>query len=266
MIMSELSHYFVFQDQQLWMLQTANTQQYELPSAPQVIPLQSHTLQQRALGTIHHVPCFCIELATDAVLPEHSKLIPLRQAFELLDPMWIPTACTALQTLHWHKSHQYCGQCGHQTYAISDPNLARRCSHCDAMTYPNAVCAIIVRIQKGDQILMARSPHFEPGVHALIAGFVEFGESAETAVHREVLEEVGIHITNIRYFASQSWPFTNTLLLGFTAEYESGDLTLDPIEIESAGWYTADTIPGMPSSSRSLSAQLIEDFLVHQKQ
>jgi NAD+ diphosphatase len=120
-------------------------------------------------------------------------------------------------------------------------------------------------IHRDDQILMARSPHFPPGVYGLIAGFVEAGESVEEAVHREVKEEVGLAIKNLRYFGSQAWPFPDSLMIGFFAEYESGDLLIDHSEIEEAGWYHYDQLPGHPSVTISIAYKLIKAFIAEKK-
>ena len=111
---------------------------------------------------------------------------------------------------------------------------------------------------------MSRSPHFPPGRYGLIAGFVEAGESIEAAAYREVEEEVGIKIKNLRYFGSQSWPFPDSLMIAFIAEYASGELIIDHNEIEDAGWYRYDNLPGKPSSSVSIAKKLIEHYIEEQ--
>ena len=120
---------------------------------------------------------------------------------------------------------------------------------------------MIVRIRKGDYILMARGLGFTPGAYGLIAGFVEPGESIEETIHREVMEEVGIRITNIQYVGSQPWPFPDSLMMGFTADYLSGEIVVDYTELETAGWYRYNELPGLPSSRLSLSSQLIQSFV-----
>jgi NAD+ diphosphatase len=113
---------------------------------------------------------------------------------------------------------------------------------------------------------MARSPHFIPGAYGLIAGFIEVGESIEEAVHREVKEEVSINIKNLRYFGSQPWPFPDSLMIGFIADYASGEINIDHEEIEAAGWYKFDNLPGRPSTRISIASQLIEHFVAEQRQ
>lgn len=110
---------------------------------------------------------------------------------------------------------------------------------------------------------MARSPHFLPGIYGLIAGFVETGESIEETVHREVAEEVGIKIKNLSYFGSQPWPFPDSLMIAFMAEYESGEIIIDKNEIEEAGWYRYDDLPGRPSMSFSIASTMLDNFINH---
>ena len=120
---------------------------------------------------------------------------------------------------------------------------------------------MIVLIHQDDHLLMARSAHFPPGVYGLIAGFVEAGESIEEAVHREVKEEVGLTIKSLVYCGSQPWPFPDSLMMAFTADYEAGEITMDQVEIEDAGWYKYDKLPGLPSMALSIAMKLIDDFV-----
>jgi NAD+ diphosphatase len=120
---------------------------------------------------------------------------------------------------------------------------------------------MIVAVEKGDSILLARSPHFPPGIYSVPAGFVEPGESAEEAVKREVFEETNIRIRDVRYFGSQPWPFPNSLMLGFTAEYADGEIRLGDGEIEDAGWYRYDEMPNLFPGNVSIAQWLMRDVL-----
>jgi NAD+ diphosphatase len=117
-----------------------------------------------------------------------------------------------------------------------------------------------VLIERGPEMLLARSPGFPPGVYSTIAGFVEPGESLEEAVHREVLEEVGIQVSDLRYFGSQPWPFPHSLMIGFVARWASGEIRMDPLEIEDARWFTATDLPTLPFPL-SIARKLVDDFL-----
>jgi NAD+ diphosphatase len=120
---------------------------------------------------------------------------------------------------------------------------------------------MIVAVEREDEILLARSPHFPPGIYSVLAGFVEPGESAEEAVEREVMEEAGIEVEDVRYFGSQPWPFPNSLMLGFTARYAGGEIRLEDDEIEDARWFRANDMPNFFPGRMSISQWLIHDFL-----
>ena len=135
------------------------------------------------------------------------------------------------------------------------------CPDCAVPQFPRLSPAMIVAVERGNEILLARSPHFPPGIYSVLAGFVEPGESAEEAVAREVMEEAGIAVKDIRYFGSQPWPYPNSLMLGFTAVYESGEIRLDDDEIEDARWFSADDMPTFFPGRMSISQWLIQDFL-----
>jgi NAD+ diphosphatase len=128
------------------------------------------------------------------------------------------------------------------------------------VTYPRISPCIIVLVARGEEMLLARSAHFSPEVYSTLAGFIEPGESAEEAVHREILEEVGVHVKNVRYFSSQPWPFPDSLMLAFTADYESGEISIDPKEIEDAKWYGPENLPKLPTTF-SIARALIEQHL-----
>ena len=119
-------------------------------------------------------------------------------------------------------------------------------------------------IQRGDEILLARGPQHPPGMYTVLAGFIDLGESAEQTVHREVYEEVGLEVANLKYFGSQSWPFPDSFMIAFTAEYLRGDVNIDPNEIEDARWFHRDQLPLLPPPS-TLSRKLIDDFLIRTK-
>ena len=119
----------------------------------------------------------------------------------------------------------------------------------------------MVMIQKDEEFLLARSPHFIPGMYSALAGFSEPGETLEETVHREVYEEVGIRIKNIRYFASQPWPFPHSLMIAFHADYESGEINIDPNEIEDANWFSVNKLPNRLPGLISISRKLIDATL-----
>ena|SRR3990167_999261 len=222
--------------------------------------IKIHLLHHFIIGHVKQTAIHCAELKSDDPLPKHLHLIPFKKVLNTLDKDWFSMATKAYAIIQWDKNHQFCGRCGSQT-TQTPHTFERICIHCSLTFYPRISPSIIVLIQKADQILMARSHHFMQGVYALIAGFVEPGETLEEAVHREVKEEVGLTIRNITYFGSQFWPFPDSLMIAYTAHYANGEIKINPAEIEEAGWYTADKIPGYPSSSLSIAKRLIDHFI-----
>jgi NAD+ diphosphatase len=138
--------------------------------------------------------------------------------------------------------------------------FAMECPSCRLIAYPRISPAVMVLVERGNDLLLARSPHFKPGVFSALAGFVEPGETLEQCAVREVREEVGIEITNLRYFKSQPWPFPNSLMIAYFADYAGGTITPDPSEIEAADWFSRDALPLLPDPV-SIARQLIEAAL-----
>ncbi|MEM7032098.1 MAG: NAD(+) diphosphatase [Chloroflexota bacterium] len=233
------------------------------PTIPQIMSpsdlgLQSH--HEQYLGTLGGQHCFLAELEPDLEPPTGMALSGLRDLFGNLDDDHASLASKAIQLIAWRKTHQFCGRCGTKTELMTTER-AMKCPNCNLTGYPRISPCIIVRVTRGDEILLARGPRWQPGWFSVLAGFIEPGETAEEAVEREILEEVGIQVKDIRYFSSQSWPFPNSLMLGFTAEYEAGTLTLQPDEILEADWFTRDTMPNVPSGKISIAGRLIENYL-----
>lgn len=229
-------------------------------SNKQISPLLPACTHQHLIGQDGEAVVFCGEVVAETSLPREIEAVPLRKALNLLGERWYGMVVRAYSILLWDKNHHFCGHCGKPTQH-KPGTFERICTACSLTMYPRISPSVIVRITKGNQIMMARSPHFTPGAYGLIAGFVEVGENLEQAVHREVKEEIGITITNLRYFGSQPWPFPDSLMVGFTADYLSGELVIDHTELETAGWFTREEIPGWPSSSISISRKLIDDFI-----
>ncbi|WP_298500912.1 NAD(+) diphosphatase [uncultured Methanobrevibacter sp.] len=168
-------------------------------------------------------------------------------------------ATRAVLVRDWYIQHQFCGRCATKT-VIDEKDMMLKCPSCGQVHYPRIAPAIIVAIRKNDELLMAKHSYHENIRYALIAGFVEPGEGIEEAVHREVSEEIGIKIKNLKYQKSQSWPFPNSLMLAFTAEYDSGDIKVDGDEILKAKWFKKDEIIRY-ASDISISDWLIQQFI-----
>ena len=211
-------------------------------------------------GRLH---CYSGEIAEGEALPAGMVALDLRTLFGLWDERWIGLAGRAKLLAHWERDHQFCGRCGAPTELVAGER-ARRCIRCGLSSYPRISPAIIIAVtratEQGEQILLARNHRFPPGRYSVVAGFVEAGETLEECAVREVHEEVGVQIANIRYFGSQSWPFPNSLMIGLTADYAGGEISLEESEIADAQWFSPDTMPQLPPKI-SIARQLIEAFL-----
>lgn len=165
----------------------------------------------------------------------------------------------ALQINDWYRTHRYCGFCGTPTQMVPNER-AMGCSQCQRIYYPRLSPCVMALIIRGDECLLARNARWSQPVYSVLAGFIEPGESAEQALEREVMEEVGLQVGAIEYIASQPWPFPGQLMLGFFAEYIGGEIQVDGIEISEAHWYPFDKLPKIPGQF-SLSGQLIQEFV-----
>ena len=200
-------------------------------------------------------PCYAAEIDR---LPESvaGELVPVRSVYGLAGAEAFALAGRASQLMDWRKNHRYCGRCATPT-TMKTTEFAMACPNCGLLAYPRISPAVMVLIGRGDELLLARSPHFKPGIFSALAGFVEAGETLEQCAVREVREEVGIEISNLRYFRSQPWPFPDSLMLAFFADYAGGEITPDPSEIEAAGWFSRSALPPLPDQA-SIARHLIE--------
>lgn len=166
----------------------------------------------------------------------------------------------ASQLNHWYVTHQFCGACGTAT-CLAENGRFLSCAACGREYYPRISPCIIVLVTKGEQLLLAKNSRPGADFYSCLAGFIEPGESAEQAVAREVYEEVGIRIHNIRYLRSQPWPFPSQLMLAYYADYLDGDITPCPQEISDAAWFSVGQLPKVPSAAISVAGQLIEQYV-----
>lgn len=190
-------------------------------------------------------------------VPEGYEYRDMRYLLGVLPDEQYKEALFALAAGRWDSQTRYCGCCGSPNKMKSE-ELAKVCTSCGHMTFPSISPAIIVAVTKGDELLLAHNANFRDGLYSVLAGFVDPGETLEEAVHREVLEEVGIRIHNVKYFTSQSWPFSSSIMLGFTAEYLSGDINPDGTEIVHADWFKGE-MPELPPEG-TISRQLISNY------
>ena len=201
--------WFVFRHDNLLITLTDETA--SIPFVKDLFSLNLEPIRQQYLGTLDGHPCYSVECADDALAPDGMDFRGLRGLFKLLEKDMFRVARRAIHIKNWDKENQYCGRCGTPTKTKKD-ELTKVCPKCNLLHYPRLSPAIIVAVVKGNRLLLARADRFPPGMYSVLEGFVEPGESLEECVRREVKEEVGIEVKNVRYFGSQHWPFPNSLM------------------------------------------------------
>jgi NAD+ diphosphatase len=210
---------------------------------------------------------FCLDgihcfLADECMVPDDPgfiyKEINFFRSIQEKEIAW--ASIVAMQLMNWYQQNRYCGKCG----AVLSPKQDERaleCINCGNAVYPKISPAVIVAILSRDRILLAKGVNFRLGFHSLIAGYADIGESLEETVAREVKEEVGLDVTNIRYYKSQPWPVSGTMMVGFIAEADdSVPIKIDPREISEAAWFSRDNLPKYPSSAISIAGEMIEKW------
>lgn len=181
----------------------------------------------------------------DSALPAGFSAANLRQWFGVIEDQQVAMAMRAVQVLEWDRTHRFCGACGSTTEPLGHER-ARQCPACRLTFYPRIAPAMMVLIRDGRRLLLGRGINFPPGRYSALAGFLEAGETIEQTIHREVLEEVNVRVKNLRYFGSQSWPFPNSLMIAFVADYAGGEVRPDPQELADAGFFDIDDLPRLP--------------------
>ena len=246
-------HWFIFHNQRLLL---ANGRESRLPYGAELPWLTA--VNHYYLGDWNNQPCYAASLPADTPLPTEITPTGLRGLWGELDETAFWIAGRANQLLLWESVHQFCGRCAAPMQPKPD-EWARQCAACQHTVYPSPFPAVIVLVQRENALLLARSHRYPSGRYSVIAGFVEMGESLEAAVRREIREETGIEVRDIRYFGSQPWPFPNSLMIAFTCHYASGEIRLEEAEIADAQWFTADNLPDIPPPL-SVARQLIDWF------
>lgn len=211
------------------------------------------------LGALDGEPCFARALDEHEPVPAGLEAAPLRGLFGALGEADFAIAGRALALTAWDANHRFCGRCGAET-ARAPAERARVCPRCALAHYPRLSPAVITLVERDGRALLARNGRFPAPFHSCVAGFVETGETLEETVAREVREEVGVEVDEVRYFGSQPWPFTSSLMIGFTARYAGGELRPDGEEIVEAGWFAPDELPRLPGKL-SIARQLIDAFV-----
>lgn len=241
------SRYFVFCGDQIYATEqgSLDLQQWQDLSVP--------ATRELYVGRLRGQPFFAVDVPAEAL--DASRCASLYSLLWQGDDLLFSMAARAIQLLRWQRDHRFCGRCG-QSLAPHPVERAMWCQPCGLLAYPRVSPCVIVLVTRGPELLLARNSNFPPGMFSTLAGFVEAGETLEQALFREVYEEVGVEIGNIRYFGSQTWPFPHQLMVGFLAEYTGGALRVDGQEIVEANWWLPEALPQVPGT-QSISGQLI---------
>ena len=200
------------------------------------------------IGTLSGSPCFAVDLPASAEAPAGgAQFVGLREAFMSLDRRELSVALTAYPLLHFESTHRFCGACGAATRDV-DGERAKACTVCGHTCYPRVTPAAIVLVHDGPRVLLTRGKRMPKGVpwYALVAGFVETGETLEQCAAREVREETGVEVDLIEYQGSQPWPFPHQIMVGFRARYAGGAVVIDESELEDARWFDRGRMPPLP--------------------
>ncbi|MBI4637294.1 MAG: NAD(+) diphosphatase [Candidatus Rokubacteria bacterium] len=238
-------HWLIVQDQKL--IVTAHGNEFRLPLGGPPAGLDGALEHPVWLGTLEGAPCWVAALPRGATLPAgfHAETLIPMQGTRLPDGL-LSLGGMAMQALWWESTSGHCPRCGEPTARI-EGEWGKRCPRCRYEHFPHLHPAVIVLVRDGDRCLLARKREWTPGRYALVAGFVDNGESLEGAVQREVKEEVGVDVKDVQYVGSQNWPFPSQLMVGFVATYAGGEITIDREELEDARWFACDRLPEGPS-------------------
>jgi NAD+ diphosphatase len=235
-------HNFVFSGDAL----LVDTSDLSLPGADAMSLLGLHDQGFHPVGLLDGRYCRASWLPKDMAPCEGHAFRKLRALFGAMDDALLAVAGRAFQIAEWARTHRFCGACGAATLLVDGERCAR-CPACQFMAYPRISPAMMVLVKRKDSILLARHASSPAPFFTALAGFLEAGESIEDAVHREVFEEVGLLVKDVRYFGSQAWPFPHSLMIAFSAEYAGGEIRLDETEIAEARWFgPGDSIPRIP--------------------
>lgn len=220
--------------------------------------LQAYRGSALCIGTWHDRPVRAVSISGDITVEPPFIGEPFNAGRTTLDIQTLTVSGLARQILHWENHSRHCQRCGSITAAIPG-NWGRICSTCNAEHFPHIHPCAIVLVKRDDELLLTRKPEWAAGRYGLVAGFLDFGESLEECAIREVQEETGISICNVRYVASQNWPFPAQLMAGFVADYRDGEISVDANELEDARWFKPDGLPELPPP-RSIARWIIDNF------
>lgn len=253
---SEEDLWFVFRGDKMMVKNVG--EQIDLPNSVDVINLKF--IDTYYIGTLNNRNCFCAVMDSEPNnLKHHLEFQTLRNISMNLEKELFTVCARAFSVILWDRNNKFCGRCGSTTETKANER-AKVCPKCGFISYPRISPAVIMAVIKGDEILLAHNRNFAGDMYSVVAGFVDAGETFEQCVKREVYEEIGIKVKNIKYFDSQPWPFPDSLMVGFIAEYDSGEIEVDGNEIETAAWFSKDSLPRIPLKG-TIARDLIDWFI-----
>lgn len=225
--------------------------------APIEIPDSAHELRVSPMADGTEVTAISVDTRVDN---PRLEFCALRASYYKLPSSLYRKAGKCRELLYWDKNTRYCGTCGTPMRMHTD--ISKRCPSCGREVWPQLATAIIVLVHRGNEVLLVHARNFKGDFYGLVAGFVETGETLEEAVHREVMEETGLRIKNLRYFGSQPWPYPSGLMVGFHADYAGGDIHLQREELSRGAWFTKDNLPTIPEKL-SIARKILDDWLLN---
>lgn len=226
------------------------------PQLPGMLPQELSKRPALYIGNRVDRPCRLVMLKKDDPLPDDCMLNSLQANNPQIPLPLLSLAGVALMINHWEQSSRFCGYCGGELSRLKK-EWGKKCPQCGKVHFPRIHPCVIGLIVRNDEILLVRKPEWIKGRYGLVAGFVEFGESLEQAMRREIMEETGISVNNLRYIGSQCWPFPSQIMHGFVCDYVAGDIKLQQDELEDGDWYKVGALPTLPPR-RSIARYLID--------
>ncbi|MCP4131974.1 MAG: NAD(+) diphosphatase [bacterium] len=253
--------WFLFKEDRIMMIETETG--VRLPFFEDLPGMDISSTDRNYLGTLDGHPCYTASPDTEESVCADRDFYGFRELFSKIEVSLTFVIGRALQIHTWDINNRYCGKCGTATESKENDRV-KECPECGTLSYPHAYPAVMMAVVKDKQILLGNSVGLPPGFYSVLAGYVEPGETLEACVKREIKEEVSLEIKNIRYFGSQPFAPTNSLMLAFTAEYAGGEISIDETEINEAAWFDADKLPEKIPPPFSVAGQLIEWFVKNQ--
>ncbi len=250
-------YYFIYDDNSIFV--NIEKDQIQIPLLDIKAAIDLKLKAPCFIGKLSDHPCYSVH-APDNFKDKGFKPVNIRALIDRVESCLWAVACYARQIHDWNLNFKYCGKCGYRTERKTDEHV-RICPRCSLVCYPRISPAVIIAVVRDDKILLANGVNFpDKKMFSVLAGFVEPDETLEQCVAREVFEETGIKVKDIRYFGSQPWPFPDSLMIGFTATYDSGELNINFNELAEAHWFTSGNLPLIPSSY-TIARQLIDWFV-----